>query len=92
MRLFGGRLAFFRRCRLVLSQEFEVYAVGGADRLQFFRGSAGGIRVFTDDARKEEAFGVLEIADEFDGAVAWTDDMQIYGELFGLFVPPRFQR
>ena len=88
----SSHLAFFRRGRVVLGQQFEVDTAGDADRLQFFGRSTGGISVFTNDAGEEEAFGVLEITDQFDGAVAWSDHMQIYSDLSGLIVPLGIER
>ena len=48
--------------RIVVGEEIEVEAVGGADRLLALRGVVAGLGVFADDARLKEAAGVLEIA------------------------------
>lgn len=85
MSLLSGRFAFFERGWIVLGQQFEVDAIRGADGLQLLSGSASGLGVFTDDAGKEETFGVLEITDQFDGAVARAYDVEMEGNAAVLF-------
>jgi hypothetical protein len=84
---FPGGSSFPAHGRVVVGQDIEVHAIRGADWLQRLAGPAGGLDcVFTDDTGQKKAPGVLEVADEVNGAITGADDAQVQSDHGSLFV------
>jgi hypothetical protein len=75
-------LGFAGQGGIVLGEQIEVEAVGGADGLQGLVGAGTGFGgAFANDAGLEEAAGVLEIAHQIDGTVVRAVDAQMEGDV-----------
>ena len=70
--------ALFGRGGIVVGEELELEAVGGADGGQL--AGVGGVAVFgglTVNARSDEAARALEVADQIDGLIVGAEDAQL---------------
>ena len=70
--------------RNVVGEDVKTDSGRGADGLESILAGGCAFGGFADDAGLAEAAGVLEIAHEIDGLVAWADNAKMHGDVAAL--------